>query len=269
MTPLEIARITEICASLGVKKVKITGGEPLLREDLEEIVSLISKIPGLKEISLVSNGLLLASRAKSLKNVGLKRVNISLDTLRSDLFRKLTGGGNLDDVIKGIDAALKSNLLPVKLNTVILKGINENEIEDLIKFASRYGLILQLIELVETEESLYGKYFYDLSHIEDALASRAKEIIMREKMHGRKKYILDEAEVEVVRPLHNSEFCLRCTRLRITPDGKFKPCLLQNDGYVDFLSPLRQGASVEELNKIVKTAVERRKPYFMGVRFER
>ncbi|MBN1195653.1 MAG: GTP 3',8-cyclase MoaA [Methanomicrobiaceae archaeon] len=251
MTTAEIAEILEVAARFGIKSVKFTGGEPMVRSDLPDI---IASVPEGLESSLTTNGTLLAPVARELREAGLSRVNISLDSLQPERYRRITGKDMLGDVLAGIDAALDAGLTPIKLNMVVLKGINDDEIEDVIGFVrNNRDLILQLIELMEFNACTDH---VDVSELEKSLASRSKTIITR-RMHHRKKYCFDGAEVEVVRPLHNTEFCAFCNRLRVTSDGKLKPCLLRNDNHVDI-----RGVHGSELEDLFKEAVARRAPYF-------
>ena len=264
MSAEEIERIVRVAASLGVWGVKLTGGEPLLRKDIIEIVQKISKIPGINDISMTTNGFLLAKYADQLREAGLSRVNVSLDTLNPKKFREITGVDAHENVIRGIVKAAEAGLNPVKVNMVLLKGINENEVEDMIEFAGKNHLILQIIELEQAkEDDFYMQYHVDLNNVEEKLKKRASKIIVR-RMHHRKKYILDEGtEVEIVRPMHNSEFCLNCNRIRLTSDGKLKPCLFRNDNLIDLLGPIRNGADNEKLKKLFIKAVKARKPFFI------
>ncbi|ODS38561.1 MAG: cyclic pyranopterin phosphate synthase [Candidatus Altiarchaeales archaeon WOR_SM1_86-2] len=261
MSKDEIARIVGVCAGSGIRKVKITGGEPLLREDIPEIIGGISNIDGIGDISLTTNATLDADWNK-LRMQGLDRINISLDSLDPDTYSELTNSpAGIEKVISNIEKA--SRLFPlVKLNVLVLKGVNDLEIPDMIEFSSKYGIVLQLIELLKTnDDAIFSKYFYDLSGVEKGLNENADKVITR-KMHNRKKYILGKKEVEVIRPTHNTEFCVNCNRMRITADGKFKPCLMRNDNLVDFLTPMRAGATDDELEKLFVDAVNRREPYF-------
>jgi cyclic pyranopterin phosphate synthase len=260
MKPELICGIVREAAKFGVNKVKFSGGEPLFRKDFEEILTCL---PPLKEISATTNGILLEKRAKALKAAGLDRVNISLDSLIPEKYEAITGAppGSLEKVIKGIYSAVEAGLTPVKLNMVLLKGINDNEIDLMIEFVRSYKgkVILQLIELMNIDPRL-SKYMIDSKSLEKSLAERASEMRVRH-LHHRKKYIIDGVEVEFVRPMDNSEFCAHCSRLRVTADGKFKPCLLVNDNLVD----VREAKSSEEIEKLLKLAVSRRKPYFVPV----
>ena len=247
----EIAEILRVAAGFGIRSVKFTGGEPMLRPDLIEI---IKSVPNGMESSLTTNGTLLAGLATDLKQAGLRRVNVSIDSLDPAIYKKITGADRLSDVLEGIDAALTTGLTPVKLNMVVLKGINDHEIDDFLTYVrGNRDLVLQLIELMNFNDC---DHHGDLNGLENSLASRSKQIITR-RMHHRKKYCLDGAEVEVVRPLHNTEFCAYCNRLRLTSDGKLKPCLLRTDNHVDI-----RGKSGKELEDLFVEAVRRRKPFY-------
>jgi GTP 3',8-cyclase len=257
MEPELICGIVRVAVKFGVRKVKFSGGEPLLRKDFENILACL---PLLKEVSATTNGILLEKRAKSLKAAGLDRVNISLDTLVPEKYEAITGAppGSLEKVIKGIDSAVEAGLVPVKLNMVLLKGVNDTEINSMMNFVRHYNgkVILQLIELMNINPEL-TKYAIDSEALEKSLAEWANEVKVRH-LHHRKKYIIDGVEVEFVRPMDNSEFCAYCSRLRITADGEFKPCLLVNNNLVDF----REARGHEEIEKLLKLAVSRRKPYY-------
>jgi cyclic pyranopterin phosphate synthase len=247
----DIAEILRVAAKFEIRSVKFTGGEPLLRPDL---VSIVQSVPAGMESSLTTNGTLLADLARDLKTSGLRRVNVSIDSLNPETYKKITGFDNLSDVLEGITAALDVGLTPVKLNIVVLDGINDNEIEDFLAFVrGNRNLILQLIELMHFNDC---NYHGELNVVEEMLASRSKQIITR-RMHHRKKYCLDGAEVEVVRPLHNTEFCAFCNRLRVTSDGKLKPCLLRMDNHIDV-----RGKKGEELEALFKKAVSLREPFY-------
>ena len=247
----DIAEILRIAAKFEIRSVKFTGGEPLLRHDLEKIVQ---SVPAGMESSLTTNGTLLADLAPALKRAGLKRVNVSLDSLNKETYKKITGTDRLSDVLDGITAALDAGLTPVKLNMVVLEGVNDNEVDDFLAFVrGNRNLVLQLIELMHFNDC---NYHGDLNGLEEMLASRSKQIITR-RMHHRKKYCLDGAEVEVVRPLHNTEFCAFCNRLRVTSDGKLKPCLLRTDNHLDI-----RGKKGEELESLFKKAVSLREPFY-------
>jgi len=184
----------------------------------------------------------------------MKRVNVSLDSINRETYKKITGSDKLDDVLAGMEAALDAGLTPIKINMVVLEGINDHEIDDFLSYIrGNRNLVLQLIELMDFNAC---DHHSKLDGLEDSLAARSKQIITR-RMHHRKKYCLDGAEVEVVRPRHNSEFCAFCNRLRVTSDGKLKPCLLRTDNHVDI-----RGKSGGELEELFQKAVALREPFY-------
>ncbi|AHL22864.1 GTP 3',8-cyclase MoaA [Thermococcus nautili] len=266
MTPEEIERLVRIASRLGIRKVKLTGGEPTVREDIIEIVRRIK--PYVRDLSMTTNGSRLKELAEPLAKAGLDRVNVSLHSLKPDVYKRITGVDMLETVLEGIEEAVKY-LSPVKLNMTVMRGLNDGEIWDMIDFSAKTGAILQLIELEApremTETAFFRKYFYPLRPVEKELEKRAVEIRER-RMHRRKKYFIPTdygiAEVEVVRAMHNTVFCANCTRLRVTSDGKFKTCLLRNDDLIDFLTAMRNGASDAELVDIFRRAVLKREPYW-------
>jgi len=263
MTPEEIERIVSVAASFGVDNVKLTGGEPLVRTDILEIVRRVKSVLGIREVSMTTNGVLLGEYAKRLKQSGLSRVNVSLDTLEPRKFAQITGAAAMEAVLSGIERAVEAGLRPLKVNMVLLKGVNEDETADMIDFAVQRGLILQIIELESpNEDELYEKHHAELDVVESYLKENAESVTVR-RMHHRKKYQLrNGGEVEIVRPMHNTEFCRYCNRIRVTSDGRLKPCLFRNDNLVDILRPLREGASEETLKNLFLEAVKRREPYF-------
>jgi GTP cyclohydrolase subunit MoaA len=247
----QIAEILRTAGRLGIRKVKFTGGEPLLRSDVCEIVA---SVPSGIESSMTTNGTLLAEIAGDLKRSGLSRVNVSLDTLDPVRYQMITGRDRLGDVLAGIDAAVDEGLTPVKLNMVLLKGINEDEVDTFLQFVrSHPHIILQLIELLEFNDCTLHA---DLGSVEQQLKEHSERISTRRMQH-RRKYCVDGAEVEVVRPLHNTEFCAFCNRLRVTSDGKLKPCLLRTDNHLDISR--KRGA---ELEAVFFEAMKKRAPYF-------
>jgi cyclic pyranopterin phosphate synthase len=262
MTVDEIVRISRIAVGLGIARIKLTGGEPLMRKDLCEIVKGIAAIPGLKDLSITTNGTMLGFQAKELHACGLKRVNISLPTLDSDVYHKLTNG-KIENVIEGVKAAGAAGFNPVKLNMVILTGVNADAVTEMMDFARQTGTILQLIELdpVNVDNSYFSVYHKFLDEHEMMLRQKAVEVETRRLMHNRRIYHLPDVTVEVVHPIENGEFCAHCTRLRVTSDGKLKTCLMRNDNLVDVLTPMRQGASDKEIEALFVKTNKLREPY--------
>ncbi len=262
MSVEEIVRIAKTAVSLGISRIKLTGGEPLMRKDLCEIVKGIAAVPGLKDLSLTTNGMLLGAMAKELHACGLKRVNISLPTLNSETYHKLTGG-KLEDALEGVKAAIEAGFCPVKLNMVVLKGVNVADVSDMMEFAGEKDVILQLIELdpINVSSEYYHAHHRFLDEQEAMLRDKAVSIETRRFMHNRLIYHLPNVTVEVVHPIENSEFCMHCTRLRVTSDGKLKPCLMRNDNLTDILTPIREGATDETLKQLFMRANLLREPY--------
>jgi cyclic pyranopterin phosphate synthase len=264
MTAPEVVRIVRVAVGLGINRVKLTGGEPLLRSDIVEIVAGLAKIDGLHDLSMTTNGTRLSVLAERLREAGLKRVNVNLPSLDMKTFSELNGG-DLNDVLNGVGAAVKAGLYPVKLNMLLLRGVNEREIASMLDFARKSSVILQLLELepVNVGDPYYRRYHYPLDNIEEELKKQASDVEIRGDMQSRSVYSLSNGlRVEVVHPIENSEFCARCTRLRVTSDGYLKPCLMVTDNLVDVLSPMRKGASDEELKELFVAAVKRREPYY-------
>ena len=265
MTSNEMQRIVKVAKEIGIEKIRLSGGEPLIREDIVDIVTKISSV-GFRDISLTTNGVLLGKYAEQLYNAGLTRVNVSFDTLNPETYKRITKRDYMGLAKKGIEKAVKAGLNPVKVNMVVMKGINDDEIWDMFRFCKDTGAILQLIELLKTENcqesEFFDEYHYDMGELENELTKISNRVKTRRFMQDRKKYFVNGGEIEIVRPMDNTEFCKNCTRLRITPDGKIKPCLLRNDNLVDLIEPMRSGFSDEELKKVFLKAIENREPYF-------
>lgn len=264
MTVDELYTICKIAKNLGVKKIRLSGGEPLIRKDIVEIVEKIASL-GFKDISMTTNGTMLEKYAQGLKDAGLDRVNVSLDTLNRETYEFITRKDYLESAKAGILKAVEVGMYPVKINMVIMKDINQNEIKDMFYFCKENNIVLQLIELIESEncddDKFSAEYHYKLDMIEERLADIADEVHERKFMQGRKKYYIDGGEIEVVKPVDNSTFCANCSRLRITPDGKIKPCLLRNDNLVELISHVRNGESDEKLEEIFINGINNREPF--------
>lgn len=264
MTPDEIYKICQIAKRIGVRKIRLSGGEPLIRKDIVEIISKISSI-GFNDISITTNGILLEKYAKDLKEAGLDRVNVSLDTLNPETYEFITKKDYLEAAKKGILKSVEVGLYPVKINMVIMRDINEHEIKDMFNFCKDNNMVLQLIELIESEncddDKFSAEYHYKLDMVEERLSDIADEVREREFMQGRRKYYINGGEIEVVKPVDNSKFCANCTRLRVTPDGKIKPCLLRNDNLVDIITDIRNNESDEKLEEIFLKGIDKREPF--------
>jgi cyclic pyranopterin phosphate synthase len=262
MTRDEIVRIARAAVNLGISRIKLTGGEPLMRLDICQIVKGIAAISGLKDLSMTTNGALLRDKAHELHVCGLKRLNISLPTLNPETYNKLTHG-KIENVLEGIKAAIKEEFYPVKLNMVVLNNVNEQDVPAMMNFARANGVVLQLIELdpVNVSGKYYSLHHKGLDEFEEMLRQEAVTIETRRFMQSRRIYRLKDVTVEIVHPIENSEFCMHCTRLRVTSDGKLKTCLMRNDNLIDIITPIRKGVSDEELSNLFIRANENREPY--------
>jgi cyclic pyranopterin phosphate synthase len=258
----EIARVVAVAAAEGVRRVRVTGGEPLVRKDVAVLVGELAAIPGIVDLSLTTNGVLLAAHAAELAAAGLRRVNVSLDTLDRERFRRLTGRDRLGDVLDGLRAAAAAGLAPVKINAVLLRGENEHEAADLVAFGREHGYEVRFIELMPLEN--------DRSWNLGRVVSGAS---VRKAIDARWPIVPDPAEDphapasrwlfadgagavgfidSVTRP-----FCGDCGRIRLTSDGKFRVCLY-DDRETDVRAPLRGGASDAEIASLMRDAVARK-----------
>jgi len=248
---LSLEQIDMLCSIISkyeIKSIKITGGEPLLHPNVIEIVKRFAAERSLNDISLVTNGILLEKKAMALKEAGLHRLNIGLDSLCNSAVKIL------DKIRGGIGIVKEAGFDLVKINMVLLKGINDQEITEMMKFARDHGFILQIIELINTNSDFYQKYHIKLNDIEQRLVNQAEKIVPRQ-FQGRKQYYLrDGTVVEIVRPVHNPEFCMNCHTLRVTHDFQFQPCLNRMDNLV----PIQ-----EDIEKALREVLERRIPFYV------
>jgi cyclic pyranopterin phosphate synthase len=264
LSAAEIGRITEVMAGLGIRKVRITGGEPLLRPDLEQIIAMVARVPGISAIAMTSNGIGLAGRARQLKDAGLQRVNISLDSLDNGKFAAITGGGNLAPVLKGIKAAVAAGLEPVKINVVLMKGINDDEIDPFIELTRENPVEVRFIELMpigrfgadHSERLLSNTAILDARPWLKELPGAPNQTAQRYAVPGYR------GRIGLISPI-SQQFCAGCNRIRLTCDGKLKPCLGDNTE-LDIAAALRHDP--ERLAGLIrKTILE--KP--AGHQFER
>jgi len=254
----EISRLVTIAASMGINKVRLTGGEPLLRPNLTRLVKMINYTPGIDDIALTTNGTLLAKYAKDLKEAGLTRVNVSLDTLRRERFKEITGRDNLSQVLAGIELAEQVGLTPVKVNMVVMRGENDDEVIDFARKTIDDGWNVRYIEYMP----------FNASVAESALLVPSREIKTRlnvlghmercgtKKGNGPARYFRFpgvKGTVGFISPI-TEHFCATCNRLRMTSDGHLRPCLLDDDE-IDIKKTLRSGGNDEELKAIIERAV--------------
>jgi len=252
MSVAEIERVVKIAREFGIRSVKYTGGEPLIRHDMEAIVDrTVRHIP---DVSMTTNGSMLGPRAEALRAAGLKRVNVSVDSLDPKAFRDIRRG-ELAPVLAGIRRALEVGLKPVKLNMVVFQHTLPY-IPGMIDFIGHGdGLKLQLIQFMP---ELVGDrdWDVDIDGVKKWLEQRADKVLVRE-MHHRHIYIFNGAEVEVVDPVHNAEFCFNCHRIRVTHDGKLKGCLNRNDDLIE-----TRGLDDDGLRDAFRRVVANRVPFY-------
>lgn len=252
MTAQEVDRIVRTAREFGIRSVKFTGGEPLVRPDLEEIVArTVREIP---DVSLTTNGSMLADRAESLRDAGLKRVNVSVDTIRPEEFHSIRGG-SLGPVLRGVHAALRVGLKPVKLNMVVFRSTVARVPEMIDYVGSTDGLRLQLIEFMP-ELVHHREWRADIATLRRWLEDHSEQVIVRE-MHHRRIYLFRGAEVELVDPVGNREFCANCHRIRVTHRGELKGCLNRDDDLI----PTR-GLTDAGLRDAFRRVVAQRVPYY-------
>jgi cyclic pyranopterin phosphate synthase len=255
----EITRFVEIVAPLGINKLRLTGGEPLLRRDLARLVEMLGRVPGIDDISLTTNGLLLAQQAQALHDAGLRRLNISLDTLDPVRFRELTRRDGLEQVLEGIEAARRVGFGPIKINAVSIRGITEHEVAPLANYARARGLEMRFIEYMPIGADAWerGKVFF-AHEILDLLEEQVGPLVPVEDYDPRApamefQYADGMGRVGIIASI-SRPFCLRCNRVRLTADGKLRNCLFALDE-VDVKPLLRRGAAPEEIAEIVRRNV--------------
>lgn len=273
LPPEAIEAVVRAGTRIGIDRVKLTGGEPTLRTDLPEIVRRIS--PLVKEVSMTTNGLLLDRLAGPLRAAGLTRVNVSLPSLDPEVYRHLTGVDGVAAVVRGIRAADRAGLRPIKLNVVALEGETDTPaaVDRLVAFAQDVGAWVQVIEFENVrgrvDPRVYRRLHSELGRLTEAAAARAFSTSTN-RLHRRPRYTFESSgrpvTIEVVQPVENPEFCMACTRLRLTSDGRLKGCLMTNEGLVDLRAFLGPPADEAALLAAFGKAVRARRPFFTGPR---
>jgi len=259
LTYEEIYTIARVAAELGINKVRLTGGEPLVRLGLTELIQMLAQIEAIDDISLTTNGTLLSRYAAELKQAGLQRVNISLDTLKSDRFKLVTRSSlNLGDVLEGIKVARSVGLNPVKLNMVVMSGINDDELLDFAAKTIDEEWHVRFIEFMPvTEVGATASYFVSVSDMRKRLEQLGElEPCLPSVGNGPAKYFRfpdARGTVGFITPV-SEHFCFHCNRLRLTADGRLRPCLLADDE-IDLKQPLRSGISSAGLKQLIEAAV--------------
>lgn len=257
LTLEEIQDVVQVGASLGIRSVRLTGGEPLVREGIVELVEMIREIPGLLDLSMTTNGVLLSSYAKRLKDAGLRRVNVSLDTLQCDRFKEITRFGTLEDVLDGLDAAIEAGLSPIKLNVVVMRGVNDDEILDLARLSLEKPFHVRFIELMPIGDFFRPERVIPAEEIFEKLQTLGPLKSM-EGLTGcgpARSWRWEGAEGTVgIIGAVTQTFCASCNRLRLTARGTLRPCLDDETG-VDLKSALRPFVDRRKLSNLFREAV--------------
>ncbi len=260
LTYEELLNVTRAAATVGITKIRITGGEPLVRNGVVEFCRMLSEIDGLKSLALTTNGIYLEEMAEPLFNAGVRRINISLDTLRPERFEKITGYNWLSRVLAGIKRAEQIGMHPIKINTVVMRGINDDEIEDLARLTLHKLYHVRFIELMPTNSSAYGDYESLYIPVEEIMKKISQidrvQIEPATDSYGPARLCkLPGAvgKVGFIAPI-SWHFCGSCNRLRLTADGKIKTCLFSREE-IDIKTPLRTGATQNDIINIFRQAV--------------
>jgi cyclic pyranopterin phosphate synthase len=263
LTYEEIVRLAEIFAGLGVNKLRVTGGEPMLRRDLEDLIGRLAKIPGVEDLSMTTNAHFLRNRARALRAAGLRRVTVSLDSLTPDRFALLTGRNELPQVLDGIDAAIEAGLHPVKVNCVSIRGINDDQAVRFAEFAREKGASVRFIEFMPLDNGKVWRRemvvpgeelrlrIHNIYPLERVKAENPSETARRWRFADG-----SPGELGFINPV-TQPFCGHCSRIRLTADGMIRTCLFSTVEH-NVKGLLRAGASREELVNFILAAVERK-----------
>lgn len=257
----EVLKVVNAASKLGVEKIRYTGGEPLVVKDIDKLIYETNKIGKIKDIAITTNGILLEEMIYELKIAGLNKINISLDTLKSDRYKKITRGGELNKVFKALEKCLSLGFKSIKINTVLLKGINDDEIRDFINLTKKYSIHVRFIELMPLGESI--KYYDKFSMTSREILERFPELICEagNETSTAELYKLKNAvgKVGFISPL-SCKFCDSCNKIRLTSEGKIKPCL-HSDEEIDIMPYLDN--EKELLDKIRYSIMEKPKEHYI------
>jgi cyclic pyranopterin phosphate synthase len=255
----EIVRVLRVAAGIGVRKIRITGGEPLVRKNIPYLIQLIRDIDGIKDLSLTTNGTLLEKYAGELAAAGLNRVNVSLDSLKPDRYREITRGGDIDAVFKGIEAARKAGLVPVKINMVPIRGLNDDEITDFAGMTLDSPYQVRFIEFMPfgTRGLWKPERFIPAGEIRSVVETAGRLSPVKLRKSGPARYFKFDSAAGVIgfiSPLSN-HFCGECNRLRLTADGKLRPCLF-SETEIDLKPALRSDGPDKEIERLIRLSIE-------------
>jgi cyclic pyranopterin phosphate synthase len=268
----EIERLARIFVRFGVQEIRLTGGEPLVRKNLQGLIRRLKGVDGLLDVSLTTNGALLAEQAGALCEAGLRRINVSIDTLKRDRFLALTKRGNLDDVLAGVLAAKRVGMSPIKVNAVVIRGTNDDEILDLVEYARANGLEMRFIEYMDVGNSNAWSLEKTVTKKEilDTITSRfpVREIGRENSSAPSVDYeFLDgSGEIGIIGSV-TEPFCSSCTRIRLTADGKLVTCLFAESGF-DLKTLLRGGASDDDIGEAIRNLWANRTDRFSDIRWD-
>ena len=257
----EIRKVVQAASELGINHIRLTGGEPLVRPDVSALVRLLSEVEGVEEVSMTSNGILLEKQARELKSAGLKRINISLDTFKPQKFQEICGFDKLESVLAGIEAAKRVGLEPVKINTVVIRGYNDDEILDFAR-KSLEGWHVRFIEYMPIGEGDTDKGSMSPQEIRKIIEENFAPLEAGHPLTGNgpaRYFRLPGASGSIgfIGAL-SEHFCETCNRIRLTADGHLRPCLL-SDEEIDLKTPLRNGADLEEIKQLIRETVARKR----------
>ena len=254
----EIVRVIRAFTELGVARVRLTGGEPLVRKGVPELARRLTALPGLDDLSLSTNAVLLAKQAQALKQAGISRINVSLDSLRPERFKQITGS-DLQPVLDGLMAARDQGFAPIKINMVAMRGINDDEFEDMVEFCLQNNFTLRFIETMPMGNTgrEASQQYIPLSEIHERLAKKYKLVKANMNGGGPARYVrVDGTELRIgyITPM-SQHFCDTCNRVRLSHDGTLYLCLGQNDSY-PLRDLMRSGISDEELKQHIQKAID-------------
>lgn len=257
LTYEEILRLVEVAVRMGISKIRITGGEPLVRRNVVYLCERIAAIGGVGSFSLTTNGILLHHYAKSLRKAGVERVNISLDTLRPERFEAVTRLGRFDQVWRGIEAAREAGFAPIKLNMVVMRGVNDDEIEDMALLTTKHPFHVRFIELMPFSADVFQDRFFSSEETLERISGLGPLSPCESRnSNGPARYFQLEGapgKIGIISPISH-HFCPGCNRLRVTADGKLRTCLFSTEE-TDLFSLLRRKASGEELAGVIRQAI--------------
>ena len=269
----EIARLARIFVEFGVNKLRITGGEPLLRTDLHILIAMLTRMPGLEDLTLTTNAYLLPQQAQQLKDAGLQRITISFDTLDDEVFKEMNGRGiSIDRVLQGIDAAAAVGLAPIKINAVVQKGVNDHTVVDLARYFKNSGHIVRFIEYMDVGNRNGWKWDQVvpaaeiIQRIDAEMPLEPVDSNYPGEVANRYRYRDGQGEIGVISSVYQP-FCANCTRSRLSTDGKLYTCLFANTG-ISLRDEMRAGASDDDLKNLIARIWTRRTDRYSEERTE-